>query len=77
MQAIGREEDRFSRTLSAASQRLDRLINREQAAGSSNLSGEIAFELYDTYGLPLELTNDHDPRITLSASSYLHVIYNF
>ena len=58
MQAIGSEEDRFSRTLSAASQRLDRLINREQAAGSSNLSGEIAFELYDTYGLPLELTSE-------------------
>ena len=58
MQALGSEEDRFSKTLSAASQRLDRLITREKDSGRSSLSGEIAFELYDTYGLPLELTSE-------------------
>ncbi len=58
LRAIGGEEDRFLRTLAAASQRLDLLLDRLQGAGQTALPGEEAFSLYDTFGLPIELTRE-------------------
>ncbi len=50
------EEERF-RTMLA---RGTRLLARETAtlAGGADLPGEVAFRLYDTYGFPLDLTED-------------------
>ncbi|MGU3537820.1 alanine--tRNA ligase [Methylobacterium sp. A54F] len=50
------EETRFRRTLERGLAILD-AESRDLAAGQ-NLSGETAFTLYDTYGFPLDLTQD-------------------
>ncbi len=46
------EEAVFARTVEAATDRLEALL----AGGASEISGEDAFRLYDTFGLPVELT---------------------
>jgi len=52
-QALLSEEQRFAQTLDAGMQHFD------AAAGQgSSISGEDAFRLYDTYGFPLDLTQD-------------------
>ena len=58
LRAIGGEEERFIRTLAAASQRLDLVLDRLEGAGRRTLPGEEAFSLYDTFGLPIELTRE-------------------
>ncbi len=58
LRAIGGEEDRFLRTLATASQRLDLLLDRLEGAGQRTVPGEEAFALYDTFGLPIELTRE-------------------
>ena len=50
---IGREEERFHRTLRSGSAILDEELSK--AAGGV-LPGDVAFRLHDTYGFPLELT---------------------
>ena len=50
------EEHRFDETLEQGSQLLDRVIERVKSGGGAAISGETAFELYDTYGFPYELT---------------------
>ncbi len=57
-EVIKSEEDAFSKTID---QGLKILADYEEAlasGGSKMLSGEKAFELYDTYGFPLDLTRD-------------------
>ncbi len=58
LRAIGGEEDRFLRTLAAASQRLEFLLYRLEHAGEQVVPGDEAFSLYDTFGLPIELTRE-------------------
>ena len=58
LRAIGGEEERFLRTLTAASNRLDLVLDRLEGAGRRTLPGEEAFSLYDTFGLPIELTRE-------------------
>ncbi len=48
---IESEEKRFLKTLSSGEQLLRKLLK-----ASTNLGGEDAFRLYDTYGFPIELT---------------------
>lgn len=55
-QIIDVEEKRFGRTLEQGTELLDGEMSRLKAAGGTELSGEVAFELYDTYGFPMELT---------------------
>ncbi len=56
--ALTVEEERFLRTLSAGSQRLEALLERLRASGVTIVPGAEAFLLYDTFGLPLELTRE-------------------
>jgi alanyl-tRNA synthetase len=51
---IGREEERFHRTLRSGSAILDEELGKAGAGGT--LAGAVAFRLHDTYGFPLELT---------------------
>ena len=55
---IEQEERQFEETLERGLGPLMDAIERTTAAGSSVLSGEDAFRLHDTYGLPKELTTD-------------------
>jgi alanyl-tRNA synthetase len=48
------EEERFYETLETGMQILDEAL----AGGVKLLLGEVAFKLHDTYGFPLDLTND-------------------
>ncbi|MBN2550091.1 MAG: alanine--tRNA ligase [Anaerolineales bacterium] len=52
------EEERFKRTVESGVTRLENLLAKLQANGDKVLEGEQAFELYATYGLPLEITRD-------------------
>ncbi len=51
---VRQEEERFGRTLATGLERLERAFGENQA--SKVLPGVVAFELYDTYGFPLDLT---------------------
>ncbi len=51
---IKAEEARFYQTIEAGM----RLFEEELAKTSKVFSGEVAFKLYDTYGFPLDLTED-------------------
>src|SRR5690606_23529022 len=57
-QALAAEESRFIRTVSTGSARLELLLERLAESGERTVPGEEAFELYDTFGLPLELTRE-------------------
>jgi alanyl-tRNA synthetase len=48
------EEERFFETLANGMEILDSAL----AGGAKVLPGEVAFKLHDTYGFPLDLTND-------------------
>jgi alanyl-tRNA synthetase len=48
------EEERFFKTISSG---ID-LFNEALATTKEQFSGEVAFKLYDTYGFPLDLTED-------------------
>lgn len=52
---LAQEEQQFSRTLE---QGLRVLRDQIQALHGTEMSGEIAFKLYDTYGFPVDLTAD-------------------
>ena len=53
-QALKTEEERFYETLENGMQILDATLTE----GVSVLSGDVAFKLHDTYGFPLDLTQD-------------------
>jgi alanyl-tRNA synthetase len=50
------EEERFSETLDQGMEILERLIEEMKTQGQTVVSGENAFQLYDTYGFPVDLT---------------------
>ncbi|MBR4644336.1 MAG: alanine--tRNA ligase [Bacteroidaceae bacterium] len=50
------EEDSFLRTLETGIKLLDGVMKETKAAGKSEIAGEKAFTLFDTYGFPLDLT---------------------
>jgi alanyl-tRNA synthetase len=57
-EVIGSEEIRFAETLGRGGAILEEEVRALRARGAGLLSGESAFRLYDTYGLPLDLTED-------------------
>jgi alanyl-tRNA synthetase len=58
LDSLTREEKRFQHTLEAGVSKLETLLGRLQAGTGQVLPGEQAFDLYATYGLPLEITRD-------------------
>ncbi len=56
---LAREEERFRHTLRTGLGILDTALTEQQASGAGSvLSGSTAFLLHDTYGFPLELTEE-------------------
>jgi len=55
---LTQEEERFQRTVESAMARLEALLGKLRSQGERILQGEQAFELYATFGLPLEITRD-------------------
>ncbi|UCF10220.1 MAG: alanine--tRNA ligase [Candidatus Bipolaricaulota bacterium] len=53
---ISQEEASFRRTLRAGEIRLDEVLGRLRDEGAHEIPGDVAFELYDTYGFPVEMT---------------------
>lgn len=55
---LTREEERFQRTVESGVAKLENLLSRLKSKNELILPGDQAFELYATYGLPLEITRD-------------------
>ena len=55
---ITQEEERFLRTLDLGLTRLDEVLAELEVKGERSVPGDAAFRLYDTFGLPLEITRD-------------------
>ena len=52
------EEERFGETLEKGLVLLENATAKLKARKKTILSGDVAFRLYDTYGFPLDLTED-------------------
>ncbi|NQL61278.1 alanine--tRNA ligase [Streptococcus suis] len=55
---VKREEETFARTIDAGSGHLDQVLAQLKEAGKDTLDGQDIFKLYDTYGFPVELTEE-------------------
>jgi len=66
--AMKMEEERFFDTIEAGI----KLFNEELAKTTDTFDGEVAFKLYDTYGFPLDLTQDmlREKNITLDIAAF-------
>jgi len=58
LSVISSEEDKFSRTISQGMEMLESIEAEMKNAGVDTLKGEYAFRLYDTYGFPIDLTEE-------------------
>ncbi len=59
MRVIKTEEERFHETLHDGLAILEKVIEEQQAKGESYIPGTTTFTLYDTYGFPIELTEEY------------------
>lgn len=58
LNVLTQEEDKFDRTIDQGLSILAQMEEEMKAAGVTQLSGENAFKLYDTYGFPTDLTGE-------------------
>ncbi|WP_110926979.1 alanine--tRNA ligase [Bacillus massiliglaciei] len=56
---VKNEEERFHETLHDGLAILSEVIKKQKAAGAGEIPGADAFRLYDTYGFPIELTEEY------------------
>ncbi|MEG4851204.1 alanine--tRNA ligase [Microcoleus sp. B5-D4] len=55
---LAREEAQFLKTLERGEKLLEEIVDRTKQQTNQQISGKDAFILYDTYGFPLELTQE-------------------
>lgn len=55
---IRAEEERFHETLNDGLAILSEMVKEAKASGKTQLSGQDVFKMYDTYGFPVDLTED-------------------
>ncbi len=58
LKVLTQEEEKFNKTIDQGLSILSQLQEKMKAAGEKVLSGEEAFKLYDTYGFPVDLTQE-------------------
>ena len=58
LKTLSDEETRFYKTLDQGTKKLNEMLEEMKKEGKTELNGKDAFKLYDTYGFPLDLTND-------------------
>lgn len=58
LEELNKEEEKFSKTLISGEKEFDKLIPNLMKGQSRVIGGRIAFKLYDTYGFPIELTEE-------------------
>jgi len=56
VETVAEEEESFGRTLDRGIERFQRQAETLRSAGEKQLPGEVAFDLYATYGFPVDLT---------------------
>ena len=59
MQVLQQEEERFHETLSEGLEHLVAIFDQLSNSGEVNVAGKDAFLLYDTFGFPVELTEEY------------------
>ncbi|MDR3208103.1 MAG: alanine--tRNA ligase [Oscillospiraceae bacterium] len=69
---IRAEEERFEKTIDAGLGLLRETVERLRAAGTSELPGDSAFKLYDTFGFPVDLTVEilEEEHMTLDRATF-------
>ncbi len=72
LNTIQQEEDRFLRTLDLGLDRLQGMIEELREEDETVLPGDEVFRLYDTFGLPLEITRDvaHEEGFSIDEPGY-------
>ncbi len=72
LNVLTQEESKFNKTIDQGLSILNDMAEALKAAGKSELSGEDAFKLYDTYGFPLDLTEEilEEQGFTLDAAGF-------
>jgi len=58
LNVLTQEEDKFDKTIDQGLSILAEMQDAMSAKGATELSGEDAFKLYDTYGFPMDLTEE-------------------
>ena len=58
LEVIADEEARFRRTLDTGLEMLDGIMEMMKIHGDNEIPGQDAFRLYDTYGFPVEMTQE-------------------
>jgi alanyl-tRNA synthetase len=58
IQIAAREEERFDATLKQGMSLLQTEVDRARDEGAENLPSNVAFQLHDTFGFPIDITTD-------------------
>ena len=66
------EEERFGKTLSDGVDRVGEEISRMRRRGETLMSGDVAFRLHDTFGIPLDVVEEiaRDEGVTVDRASF-------
>ena len=69
---LTQEEERFEKTLTAGEREFEKTATALLEHGQKQISGRTAFKLYDTYGFPLEFTEDlaREAGLTVDRAGY-------
>lgn len=58
LEELGREETQFRQTLEKGERMFEKIVGAENFQPGQSLDGETAFDLYQTYGFPIEMTEE-------------------